>query len=70
MGRIFSDYAFSPEISAEVGYFFTGSLYATYTISGASATESYDAMGIDAAVVLPYLSIFVKTLFLSIFVIF
>ena len=51
MGRIFADYAFSPEISAEIGYFLTGSLDATYTISGASATESYDAMGIDAAVV-------------------
>ena len=51
MGRIFADYAFSPEISTEIGYFITGSLDATYTISGASATESYDAMGIDAAVV-------------------
>jgi len=51
MGRIFADYAFSPEISTEIGYFITGSLDATYTISGASATESYDAMGLDAAVV-------------------
>ena len=51
MARIFADYAFSPEISTEIGYFFTGSLDATYTISGASAAESYDAMGLDAAVV-------------------
>jgi hypothetical protein len=52
MGRIFGDYAFNPEVSAEIGYFFTGSLDATYKISGATATESYDAMGIDFAVVL------------------
>ena len=49
MGRIFADYAFSPEFSTEVGYFLTGSLDATYTISGSSATESYDAMGLDFA---------------------
>ena len=60
MGRIFADYAFSPEISAEVGYFFTGSLDATYTISGASATESYDAMGIDAAVVVHQEAVYFK----------
>ena len=51
MGRIFADYAFTPDVSAELGYFFTGNLDATYTISGASATESYNAMGIDAAIV-------------------
>ena len=51
MGRIFADYAFTPEVSTEIGYFFTGSLDATYKIGGDSATESYDAMGIDAAIV-------------------
>ena len=51
MGRIFADYAFSNEVHAEVGYFLTGSLDATYKISGSQATESYDAMGIDLAVV-------------------
>ena len=52
MGRIFGDYAFYPEVSAEIGYFLTGSLDATYNISGSTATENYDAMGIDFAVVL------------------
>lgn len=52
MGRIFGDYAINSDIHAEIGYFLTGSLDATYTISGASASEGYDAMGIDFAVVL------------------
>ena len=60
MGRIFADYAFSEEVHAEVGYFLTGSLDATYKISSDSATESYDAMGIDAAVVFHQESVFVK----------
>jgi len=60
MGRIFADYAFSPEISTEIGYFVTGSLDATYTISGASATENYDAMGIDAAVVVHQDAVYFK----------
>ena len=50
MGRIFADYAMTTDVHVEVGYFFTGSLDATYTMSGAKATEGYDAMGIDAAV--------------------
>ena len=52
MGRIFGDYAINSDIHAEIGYFLTGSLDATYTISGASATEGYDAMGIDLAIVM------------------
>ncbi|MDB2379138.1 hypothetical protein N9V79_01550 [Candidatus Pelagibacter bacterium] len=52
MGRVFGDYAFNSEIHAEIGYFLTGSLDATYKISGSQATESYDAMGIDFAIVL------------------
>ena len=59
-GRIFADYAFTPEVHAEVGYFLTGSLDATYTISGASATEGYDAMGIDMAVVVHQSDVFFK----------
>ena len=35
-----------------IGFFLTGSLDATYTISGASATEGYDARGVDVAAVL------------------
>jgi len=60
MGRFFADYPLGEEISAEVGYFLTGSLDATYTISGSSATESYDAMGIDAALVLKQDSAYFK----------
>ena len=51
-GRIFADMEVTPEVHVELGYFLTGSLDATYTISGASATESYDAMGIDLAAVI------------------
>jgi len=60
MGRLFADYSFTPEISAEVGYFFTGGLDATYTISGASASETYDAMGVDAAAVIKSDDLFFK----------
>jgi len=51
MGRFFADYALREELSVEVGYFLTGSLDATYTITGSSAKENYDASGIDAALV-------------------
>ena len=50
-GRIFADYELSTETALEVGFFFTGSLDATYTISGASANEGYDAAGVDVAAV-------------------
>jgi len=60
MGRLFADYAFKEEVSVEVGYFLTGSLDATYTISGSSAKESYDAMGIDAALVVKQDSAYFK----------
>lgn len=52
MGRIFADYAINSDIHAEIGYFLSGSLDATYKISGSQATESYDAKGIDFAIVL------------------
>ena len=51
-GRIFADYEFTPQVHGEIGYFLTGSLDATYKISGSSATEGYDAMGIDMAAVI------------------
>ena len=51
MGRLFADYAFTNELHMEVGYFLTGSLDATYKIASDQATESYNAMGIDAALV-------------------
>ena len=59
-GRIFADYAFTNEVHAEVGYFLTGSLDATYKIGSDSATESYDAMGIDAAIAFHQENVFVK----------
>ena len=60
MGRLFADYALTPQVHAEIGYFLTGSLDATYTISGASATEGYDAMGIDLAAVVYQDDVFFK----------
>lgn len=42
----------SENVGVEGGYFQTGSLDATYTIAGASATESYDANGFDLTAVL------------------
>jgi hypothetical protein len=50
----------TPEVHVEIGYFLTGSLDATYTISGASATEGYNAMGIDLAAVIYRDDIFFK----------
>jgi len=47
VGRVFSDYGITSDFSLEAGYFQTSSVGATYTISGASATESYDAHGFD-----------------------
>ena len=51
MGRIYGQYGISKNISAELGYFKSASLDATYTISGASATESYDIAGFDLSAV-------------------
>ena len=59
-GRIFADMEVTPEVHVELGYFLTGSLDATYTISGASATEGYNAMGIDLAAVIYRDDIFFK----------
>lgn len=59
-GRIFADMEVTPEVHVEIGYFLTGSLDATYTISGASATEGYNAMGIDLAAVIYRDDIFFK----------
>ena len=59
-GRIFADMEVTPEVHVELGYFLTGSLDATYTISGASAKEGYNAMGIDLAAVIYRDDIFFK----------
>ncbi len=60
IGRVFADMPLSSEMSVEVGFFLTGSLDATYTISGASATEGYDARGVDAAAVFKSDDVFFK----------
>ncbi len=60
IGRFFVDYPLADEMSLEVGYFITGSLDATYTISGDSASESYDANGIDFSAVFKQDDMFFK----------
>ena len=60
IGRLFADMPISSDMSVEVGFFLSGSLDATYTISGASATEGYDARGVDAAAVFKSDDIFFK----------
>ena len=51
MGRIYGQYGINETLSAEVGYFNSAPLDATYTISGASAKESYDVSGFDLSAV-------------------
>ena len=48
-GRIYLEYGLSDELSIDAGYIMSGDIEATYTLSGASATESYNISGIDAA---------------------
>ena len=45
--RLFADYGITSNLKGEVGIFQTSSVDATYTIGGNSATESYDASGLD-----------------------
>lgn len=49
MGRLFVDYGLSQNINVELGYFRSAALDATYTVSGASATESYTVNGFDVS---------------------
>jgi hypothetical protein len=51
VGRIYFDYGVSDEILFEAGYFQSGDIEAKYTLSGASATESYSVNGFDIAAV-------------------
>jgi hypothetical protein len=51
MGRIYGQYGINETLSAEVGYFNSAPLDATYTISGASAKESYEFAGFDLSAV-------------------
>tara|TARA_B100000989_G_scaffold15253_1_gene10224 strand:- start:64 stop:648 length:585 start_codon:yes stop_codon:yes gene_type:complete len=47
VGRLFGEYGLSSNLDLEIGYFTTSDAEAKYTISGASATESYYADGFD-----------------------
>jgi hypothetical protein len=51
-GRLFLGMPMSKDFEVELGYFMTGSLDSTYTIAGASATESFTASGFDASFVI------------------
>ena len=48
-GRIYLEYGLSNELSIDAGYIMSGDIDATYTLNGASATESYSVSGLDAA---------------------
>ena len=48
-GRLFYEYDLTKETFLDLGYFLTGSLDATYTLSGASATEGYSFNGIEGS---------------------
>ena len=50
VGRIFGEYGVSSNLGLEFGFFQTGDAEAKYTISGASATETYNASGVDMSV--------------------
>ena len=50
VGRIFAEYGLSQNVDIEVGIFGTSDASATYTLSGASASESYNADGIDMSI--------------------
>ena len=49
--RIFMGYDITEQMTAEVGYFASANLDATYRISGASATEAYSAKGLDFSII-------------------
>ena len=51
VGRIFGEYGVSSNLGLEVGYFQTSSADAKYTIGSDSASESYDASGLDVSAV-------------------
>ena len=49
LGRLYAEYGISSGLDLEFGFFLTSDAEAKYTISGASATESYYADGIDVS---------------------
>ena len=50
VGRIFGEYGVSSNLGIEFGFFQTSDAEAKYTISGAQATETYNANGLDMSV--------------------
>ena len=51
-GRIYGDYKIADSTYIDVGLFTSGDVTAKYTLSGATASESYSANGIDVAAVI------------------
>ena len=51
-GRIYGDYKIDDSTYIDVGFFMSGDVSAKYTLSGASASESYSVSGIDISAVL------------------
>ena len=50
VGRLFAEYGLSRNLDLEFGVFSTSDATATYTLSGASASESYNADGVDFSI--------------------
>ena len=48
-GRIFYEYDLNRDSFVDLGYFMTGELNATYSLSGASASEAYSFNGFEAS---------------------
>ena len=51
-GRVYGDYKIADSTYIDVGLFMTGDVTAKYTLSGATASESYSVNGIDVAAVI------------------
>ena len=51
-GRIYGDYKIADSTYIDVGLFTSGDVTAKYTLSGATASESYSVNGIDVAAVI------------------
>ena len=51
-GRIYGEYKIADATYLDIGFFQTGDVTAKYTLSGATASESYSANGLDASVVI------------------
>ena len=50
VGRGYLDYSIDDNLFGEIGYFISGDINASYTLSGATVTEAYSANGFDFAI--------------------